>query len=50
MILRKKELQAAYEDVYSEFKKTNAYKKLPDTRKRSYGRKKIAVKSMTAIM
>lgn len=29
----KKELQAAYEDVYSEFKKTNAYKKLPDTRK-----------------
>lgn len=29
----KKELQAAYEDVYSEFRKTNAYKKLPDTRK-----------------
>lgn len=31
----KKELQAAYEDVYSEFKKTNAYKKLPDTRKKA---------------
>lgn len=29
----KKELQAAYEDVYSEFRKMNAYKKLPDTRK-----------------
>ena len=29
----KKELEAAYEDVYSQFKKTDVYKKLPDTRK-----------------
>ena len=29
----KKELEAAYNDVYSQFKKTEAYKKLPDTEK-----------------
>ena len=36
----KKELEAAYNDEYSEFKKSDDYKKLPDTRKEAKEKEK----------
>lgn len=41
----KKELEAAYNDEYSEFKKSDDYKKLPDTRKEAKEKEKDKVVS-----
>lgn len=38
--IAKKEIQAAYKDVYEQFRKSESYKKLPDTRKEAKEDKK----------